>query len=125
MKNKLTLSFIPYSEIDRLDSTKRIKKILDVVLENKIVILQGRLTNEEETSLITSTMTLVGRIKGFKGVELAVISGTNNVGFMSKLKTGNARSLIGERDSLTIIGPASVVKEIKKDPKKIELMLKK
>ena len=125
MKNKLTLSFIPYSEIDRLDSTKRIKKILDVVLENKIVILQGRLTNEEETSLITSTMTLVGRIKGFKGVELAVISGTNNVGFMSKLKTGIARSLIGERDSLTIIGPASVVKEIKKDPKKIELMLKK
>ena len=90
MKNKLTLSFIPYSEIDRLDSTKRIKKILDVVLENKIVILQGRLTNEEETSLITSTMTLVGRIKGFKGVELAVISGTNNVGFMSKLKTGIA-----------------------------------
>ena len=36
-----------------------------------------------------------------------------------------ARILIGEQDAITIIGPASVVKDIKKDPKKIELMLQR
>jgi hypothetical protein len=31
--------------------------------------------------------------------------------------------LVGEQDSLTVIGPASVVREMKKDPEKVELML--
>ena len=43
MKNKLTLSFIPYSDIARLKSIDRVKKILDIVLKDRIVILQGRL----------------------------------------------------------------------------------
>ena len=30
--------------------------------------------------------------------------------------------LLGDRQGMTIIGPASVVKEIKKDPNKIELL---
>ena len=32
IKNKLTLSFITYSEIGKLDSVGRIKKILDIVI---------------------------------------------------------------------------------------------
>jgi len=36
-----------------------------------------------------------------------------------------AKILIGEQDAITIIGPASVVKEMTKDPKKIELMLRR
>jgi hypothetical protein len=31
-------------------------------------------------------------------------------------------AVLGDRQGLTIIGPASVVKEIKKDPNKIELL---
>jgi len=34
-----------------------------------------------------------------------------------------ARILVGEQDAITVIGPASVVKDMKKDPKKVELML--
>lgn len=124
-KNKLTLSFIPYSEIARLDSTKRVSKLMDIVLKDRIVILQGRLKPEEETGLITSTMALVGRIKRFKGVELAVISGSNNAGFFSKIREGIAKSLIGDSGALTIVGPASIVRDIKRDPSKIELMLKR
>jgi len=30
--------------------------------------------------------------------------------------------LLGDRNGITIIGPASIVKEIKKDPNKIELL---
>ena len=41
------------------------------------------------------------------------------------MKLGMARALVGNRDQLTVVGPASIVKEIKKDPSKIDLMLKK
>ena len=122
-KGNLVLSFITYSEIEKLDSVKRVKKILDMVLKNSIVILQGRLDPDEETSLIQSTMALVGRIKKFKGVELAVITPTKQEGFLDKMKSGVAKALIGQRDVLTIIGPAAIVKKIKKDPSKIDLML--
>ena len=124
-KNKLTLSFIPYADISKLDSVHRIKKILDIVLQNRIVILQGKLNPIEEASLIQSTMALVGKIKKFKGVELAVVQPNKQERIVEKLKIQIARALIGNRDVLTIIGPASIVKEVKKDPGKIDLMLKR
>jgi len=125
MAGRLTLSFITYSEIARLKSEQRIKRILDIILKGRIVILQGRLESEEETGLIQATMALAGRIRGFKGVELAVINPSANQAIFDKIKVGIAHALIGQRDSLTIIGPATIVKDIKRDPSKIELMLKK
>ena len=125
VKNRLTLNFIAYSEIEKMKSMDRVKKVLDIVLSNKIVILQGRLSAVEEASLIQSTMALVGKIKNFRGVELAVIQPGDKESLMRKVKFGIARALIGQRDSLTVIGPASLVKEIKRDPKKIELLLKR
>src|SRR3989344_7844139 len=106
-KNKITLSFVPYADIVKLESVERIKRVLDIVLKNRIVILQGRLESVEEASLIQSTMALVGKIKKFKGVELAVINPTNNQSFLDKMKLGVARALVGQRDMLTVIGPAS------------------
>ena len=43
---------------------------------------------------------------------------------MDKLKFGIARALAGQQDAITIIGPASIVKEMKKDPKKLEIMMR-
>ncbi|MEM3074681.1 MAG: DUF2073 domain-containing protein [Candidatus Pacearchaeota archaeon] len=121
----LTLEFIPYSEIHNLNSGERIKKILKIVLENKIIVLQGRLTPDEETRLIEDTMAMIGHVKNFKGIELAVISSTNdNIGIGRKLSLGIAKALVGDTASMTIIGPASIVKDIKKNPKKIELLFK-
>jgi hypothetical protein len=128
MTNKdkdLTIHFMPYSEIEKEDSTGRIKKILNIILQNKIVILQGRLKAEEESRLIGDTMVLIDHIKGFKGVELAVVSNDKNMGFFDKFKHGIARALVGQQDAVTIVGPANLVKEIKRNPQKIELFLKK
>jgi len=122
---KLTLQFIPFSEIESLGSNERIKKLLKIVLDNKIILLQGRLKPEEEARLIEDTMAMIDHIRNFKGVELAVLSSKNeNTPFLSLLRTQIAKFLVGERDVLTIIGPASLVREIKKDPMKIELLLK-
>ncbi len=117
----LTLQFIPYAEIEQLDSKARIKKLLDAAKKDKIVLLEGRLTAEEEAQLIQKTMASIN--KKFKGIELSVIypdAGNNE--FFAKLKSRLVNILLGNRSGLTIIGPANVVKEIKQDPDKIQLL---
>ena len=122
----LTLQFITYAEIENLSSTERIKKLLKSILQNKIVLLQGKLKVEEEARLIEDTMVLVGNIKGFKGIELEVISPkTEGMPITARMKRQIAKMLIGDQDAVTIIGPASIVREIKKDPSKIQLFLNK
>jgi len=121
-----SIQFLPYSEIRDLDSTQRIRKILGVVLGNNILILQGRLRADEESRLIEDTMAMIGHVKSFRGIELAVISGNGNGGMFSKLKGNIVKALSGgDLGAITIIGPATVVKEIKRNPKKIELLLNK
>lgn len=121
-----SIQFLPYTEIRDLDSGKRIKKILDIVLGNNILILQGRLAPEEETRLIEDTMAMVGHVKNFSGIELAVISGNNKKGLFERFKSNIVNALSkGDLGAVTIIGPATVVKEIKRNPKKIELLLSK
>ena len=120
----LTLQFIPYSEISSLSTTERVKKLLQVVLKNKIAILQGRLRPEEESRLIEDTMALVDHVKSFKGIELAVIEpDLRERGVFVKMRYGMAKRLVGDNSALTVIGPASVIKDIKRDPKKLELWL--
>ena len=121
-----SLQFLPYSEIRNLDGTERIKKILKIVLGNNILILQGRLKPEEETRLIGDTMAMIGHVKDFKGIELAVISGNGDEGFFGRIRQNIVKTLVkGDITSMTVIGPATIVKEIKKNPKKIELFLNK
>lgn len=120
----LSLHVIPFSEIQPLSIAERVKKILNLVLGNKIVILHGRLRPEEEARLIEDTMALVDHVKSFKGIELAVIEpDLKDEGVITKMRYGIAKKLIGDNSSLTVIGPASVIKDIKRDPKKLELLL--
>lgn len=120
----LSLHVIPFSEVQELTISERVKKLLNLVLENKIVILHGRLRPEEEARLIEDTMVMVDHIKNFKGIELAVIEpDLRKEGILVKMRHGVAKKLVGDSSSLTVVGPASVIKEIKRDPKKLELLL--
>lgn len=116
----VTLQIIPYTEIEELSSIGRIRKLLNIAKQNKIVLLQGKLKKEEETELIKATMEEIN--KEFKGIELAVINPQEaEITGFQKFKNDFASMLLGDRSGLTIIGPANVVKAIKKDPNKIEL----
>lgn len=120
----LSLHIIPFSEIRDLSIAERIRKILNLVLANKVIILQGRLRVEEEIRLIEDTMAMVDHLKSFKGIELAVIEpDMEDESIFMKLRKGIAKTLVGHHNALTVIGPASIVKEIKKDPKKLEVLL--
>ena len=122
----LSIQFLPYSEIRGLDSNARIKKILTILLGNNILILQGKLKPDEEARLIGDTMAMIGYVKDFKGIELAVIEGSDNEGMIDKMRKNILKVISGgELGTITILGPATIVKEIKKNPKKIELLLNK
>jgi hypothetical protein len=120
-----SIQFLPYSEIRDLNSDQRIRKVLNIVLGNYILILQGRLMPDEESRLIGDTMAMIGHVKNFKGIELAVISSNGKKKkFMDRMKGKIVNRLSkGDLGAITIIGPATIVKEIKRNPKKIELML--
>ena len=120
-----SLQFLPFNEIRNLDSSGRIKKILDIVLGNNILVLQGRLLPEEESRLIEDTMAMIRHVKNFRGIELAVIGGGNG-NIFQKARQNLANAISGaDLGAITIVGPATIVKEIKKNPRKIELLLNK
>jgi len=113
----LTIQYIPHSQIQNLDSNSRIKRLLRIVKEDKIVLMEGRLKPNEETKLIQETMNLVNT--KFKGVEVCTIAPQEK---MSIIKKSIYDIILGDKRGMTIIGPASIIKEIKRDPNKIQLL---
>ena len=104
------------------EDTQAFNSIL-VAKQDKIILLQGRLDKEEEAELIKATMEEIN--KEFKGIELAVMDSLDNgalTGF-DRLKGGVANMLLGNRGGLTLVGPANVVKKVKKNPKKLQFMI--
>jgi len=116
----VTFQFIPYQEIEKLSSAKRVNKLLNIVKEERIVIMEGRLRKEEEADLIEITMEEIS--PKFKGIELSVVyPDKNRQDALQKVRSTMATLLLGDRQGFTIIGPASIVKKIERNPDKIEL----
>jgi len=123
MKTTLTLQFIPYTDIEDLSSPDRVEKLLKIVKGNKIILLEGKLRTGEDTELIRRTMEEID--DRFKGIEISQIrvKSKEAKAFTKKMKGVFLNFLLGDRQGLTIIGPATIVKEIKQDPDKIQLLM--
>lgn len=121
-RKMLTLQFVPFTDIELLPSPERIDKLLKIVKENKIILLEGRLRSREEAELIRRTMEEID--DSFKGIEISPITVDTNedLAFFQRLRAAFIDLILGDRRGLTIIGPASIVKEIRKDPDKIQLL---
>ena len=120
-KTILTLQFVPYTDLAKLTSPNRINKLLAIVKQNKIILLEGKLKVSEEAELIRRTMEEID--DKFKGIEISpVIIDNKNDLFFQKIRETLIKFLLGNRRGLTIIGPANIVKEIKQDPDKIQLL---
>jgi hypothetical protein len=102
-----------------------VKFLLDNVAEDKIIILQGTLSHEEKKDLIEETMKKIKGSRGFRGIEIETLNPKIvDMGLMMRLRKSIADFLVGDREVLTLIGPATIIKEVKKDLKKLELFLK-
>lgn len=116
----LTLQFIPYAELSSMSSEKKIQKLLRVVKEEKIVLIEGKLGSNEKSELIRKTMQEID--DKFKGIEIEELDlDKRDKAFFERIRTMFINLLLGSRKGMTIIGPASIIKEIKKDPDKIQL----
>ena len=115
----LTLQFVPMDEISNLDSERKIMKLLKIIKEDKIIMMEGRLSSKEETELIERTMEEID--KKFKGIEIASLEPKGSKDISSFLKEGFFRLIFGNKRGMTVMGPANVIKEIKRDPNKLML----
>jgi len=113
----LSFQFVPYSEIRSLDSDQRIRKLLRLVKSHNIILINGKLKSKEEAELIRITMESIN--KDFKGIEIGSIEPKK----VNKIKQGLMKLLFNEEEGFTIIGPATVIKEIKQNPGKLQLYM--
>jgi len=75
---------------------------------------------KEEAELIKKTMETID--DDFKGIEIGVIYPKDkDKDFLNKIRENMINLLLGDRRGFTIMGPATIVKEIKQDPNKIQL----
>ncbi|MBS3172670.1 DUF2073 domain-containing protein [Candidatus Woesearchaeota archaeon] len=133
----LSFQYLPYREYSDLNTDQKLKKIFKIVKNNKIVLMQGKLKPIEEARLIEETMGQV--TKSFPGISFCTIL-PGQTGKKSKERdkeveeekhsmAGNFKNVLynvfmKNRDALTIIGPANIVKEIRKNPNQIDLFIK-
>ena len=126
MAKDITIQFVPFGELAYLTSYKRVKKLLEMVAEDRIILIQGKLNPEEEADLIEETMKRIGKSSKFRGIELtSFVPELKNLSFFQSFRERVATSLVGNREAMTVIGPATMVRDIKKDPTKIQVLLRK
>ncbi|MBW3011360.1 DUF2073 domain-containing protein [Candidatus Woesearchaeota archaeon] len=119
----LTLQYVPFADIAGLDSDARVKKLLKLARDERIVLLEGKLKKEEEAYLIQKTMESID--ESFKGIEIATINpDVKNQNALNMVRNMFVNILLRDRVGVTIIGPATIVKKIKQDPEKIQLLTK-
>lgn len=89
--------------------------LLDSLKKQKILVFEGSLSKTEEKDLIERTMNEIDQ-QSFTGIEIASFGEESN--FIQKL----IQLLGGRKSGFTVIGPANLVKEIKRDPSKLNIL---
>ncbi|MBS3157175.1 DUF2073 domain-containing protein [Candidatus Woesearchaeota archaeon] len=115
----LTLQYVPSDEVKGLDSDRKIQKLLKIIKQDKIVLMEGRLTSREETELIEKTMEEID--KKFRGIEIASLEPNTSRNIGNFLRESFYKIFFGGARGMTVMGPAHIIKEIKKDPNKLQV----
>ena len=113
-KKDLGISFnlVSRQKLGELSSDEKLKFILKEVKKGKILVLEHGLTAMEQTNLIEKTMKEIEH-DTFIGVEMEGY-GQDNPSFIQKI-LGMAK-----KPRMTLIGPADLLKMIKKDNNMIQ-----
>lgn len=115
----LTLQYVPNEELMGLDSERKIQKLLKIIKQDKIILMEGKLSSNEEADLIEKTMEEIDR--KFKGIEIASLEPNNVKNFSNIFKESLYKLFFGGNRGMTVMGPANIIKEIKKDPNRLQL----
>ncbi|MFH1447678.1 MAG: DUF2073 domain-containing protein [Candidatus Micrarchaeota archaeon] len=110
----LQIEFISSNSLKPMDEEERMDYILRSVSKNKIIVLDEMLSPVEEKNLIQETMKRID--SKFSGIEISTL-GKNE----SDVRTKIIKMLGGNIGGMTVIGPSKLVKQIKRNPNKINL----
>ncbi len=126
---KLKLDFVSSVVLSEKEPNQRINFILNKVKDGSILVIDGVLKPDEEMNLIRETMRRVD--DGFPGIEVCSLKKPASFfdTFIEKFRdqkeniqrflgtlTGNPSVTTNMRTGMTFIGPAKVIKKIKKNP---------
>lgn len=116
----ITFEVFSYSEIMNLSPEERKEKIIKNAKNGKIILIQGRLSSKEEMELIKTALLHVNN--HFKGIELAVLEPKAEYkSFLDKIRYKLIKMFGGNMiEGITIVGPANLVREIKRDPSQVQ-----
>lgn len=113
---------LSYELMKTLSSSLKINRILKIVKKGDVVMLEGRLTFDEETELISYAL---ANVSGkFTGIEVAFLDSKKSVSLFDRFKDSLIKVLAKDRIGITVIGPSKIIKEIKMDPNKLEILFK-
>jgi hypothetical protein len=119
---KIDLEFIPFEILKKMNLEEQAKFIIKKNKENKILIFDSQLTPQEEAKLISETMKHIN--KKFSGVEICSLHMDKSETWLDKAKSFVFKSLTGKMRGTSIIGPAKIIKQIKRDPESISILMK-
>lgn len=109
------IEFISQKVLSGKTQAEKLNFILNSVKKDKILVLEEPLSREEEAKLIEKTMGSVS--KEFPGIEVSTLGESTE-----DLRSALIKMLGGRPAGLTVIGPSNLVKQVKKDPNKLQLL---
>jgi len=111
----IRIEFVSSAVIGSMQSNERIRYLLKVIRKGAIIVLEERLQFDEEKELIQETMGMIN--DRFTGIEISSLGGKTE-----GWKNAVIRALGGRTSGLTVIGPAKIIKAIRNDKEKINLL---
>ncbi|MFA5303638.1 MAG: DUF2073 domain-containing protein [Candidatus Nanoarchaeia archaeon] len=119
---KIDLEFIPFEILKTMDLEQQVKFIIKKTKDSKILIFDSQLTPQEEAKLISETMKHID--KKFSGIEICSLHMDKAETWIDKTKSFIFKTLTGKMRGTSIIGPAKIIKQIKRDPESISILMK-
>ncbi len=115
----LKIKFLPYEKFVE----EGFKSLIRDLKENTIVMIDAKLSAEQEAYLIEETMK--GVSERFSGIELSSLDIMKEKDLTSfrKLKNAIIEAIIGKKRGMTIIGPAKIIHKIKRNPENLLVYL--
>ena len=108
------IKFMPYEKFKKNNN----KSILRDLQSNTILLIDAKISPEEEAYIIEQTMKRIS--DKFTGVEMSSLElGEKNTNALKKLKNVLLEKILGKKRGLTIIGPAKIVRRIKRNPEEL------
>ncbi len=116
---KLRVKILPYERINE----GGLRGILKDVRENTLIMIDAKLSVEQETYIIQETMKKIS--DKFPGIELSSIemSPDKDSTPLGNLKNRILEMLMGKKRGITIIGSAKIIKKIERNPQNLLLDL--